>query len=370
MHFRPIAAILFAATILAHGFPGLADPPRCASSSDVLRVALGTQIDGTVARLATATAPDGAMAIALRVLPRRSRGVTRVHFGVLDANGAWTTPLHEITNFPARLDGPIALVSSHETHRVLVAGTRALRSIELSTDHDPVISTIASPTRFADRVAVFASVGDHFRLAWNTPHGIEMRDLAATGPLAGDTRTARVPERTNVVSLAAGPDDTTGLVMRTAARRYVIATFPREGAFHWSGNAPAGCSRHFCAGVQLRGTTDGFLATWVNRRDHDGLATPGAWALDARGHGRGGRHEFLPMAHGVAVSGPHGEPFAIQLARPIVLRGAAAPIAIASPAEGSHALPRVVDAFAADETLTVTAVWDDASITVSRVTCP
>ncbi|MEI8258910.1 MAG: hypothetical protein WCJ30_24845 [Deltaproteobacteria bacterium] len=235
---------------------------------------------------------------------------------------------------------------------------------------EAVVTRIATTTVHADRVGVFASMGDRFRLAWNTPAGIELRDLPADGPLTAAVRTARVPERTGVVSLTTGPDDVTGLVMQTSARRYVIATIDREGRFHWSGNAPAGCSRHFCAGVQLHAAPGGFLATWVNRRDREGLATSGAWSLDARGHGRGGRHEFLPMVRGVAVAGPHGEPLVVQLARPIVLRGTLAPIAITEGPAGSHAQPRAIDTIVRDDAMHVIATWDDASLTIARVTCP
>ncbi len=327
-------------------------------------------LTGMSVRVATLPESEGALSVALRVMPRRGRGTTRVYVGTLDAHGAWTTPPREVTSFPARIDGPIGLAASNGARRVLVAGARVLRSVLLPASGEPVVTRIASATLHADRVAVFASMGDRFRLAWNTPRGIELQDLPVEEAPREPVRTARVPERTNVVSLTAGPDGVTGLVMQTAARRYVIATFDRDARFHWSGNAPAGCSQHFCAGVQLRPAPDGFLATWVNRRDRDGLATSGAWSLDPAGHGRGGRREFLPMVRGVAVAGPHGEPLVVQLSRPIVLRGAAVPIAITSAPAGSDALPRAIDTVVRDGALHVVAAWDDANLTVARVTCP
>ena len=369
MDLRPIAAVLIATALMAYPSRAHADPPQCATTEDAIRVALQMPLDGSISRIATLPEPDGSLFVALRVLPRRARGTTRVLAGAFDAHGTWTTPLHEITTFPARLDGPIGIAAANGTHRVLIAGTRALRSVQLPPSGDPVVANISSSTRFADRVAAFTSLGDRFRLAWTTPHGVEVRDLPADGPLVADAHNAQAPERTRVVSIAPGPDDGTGLVMQTSARRYYIATLTHEGRFQWSGNAPAGCSRHFCAGVQLHASPGGFVATWVNRRDRDGLATPGAWTLDARGHGRGGRHEFLPMVRGMGIAGPHGEPLALQFARPLVLRGAAAPIAVASPPEGSRALPRVVDTFVRDESLVIAAAWDDGAITVSRVSC-
>lgn len=351
--------------------PARADPPACHVDPAVVRAPLPFTIANTSVRIAAVAESSGALSVALRVMPRRGRGTTQVYAGSLDAHGAWTVPPRPVTSFPARVDGAIGLVAMGDSHRVLVAGTGVLRSVQLPASGEPVVTSIAATTPRADRIAVFAAMPGHFRLAWNTPRGIELRDIPVLDSEPPEAaHTAHVPDGTNVVSLAAGPDGVTGLVMRTSARRHVIATVDRAGRFHWSGNAPAGCRQHFCPAVQLHPAPGGFLATWLNRRDRDGLSVPGAWSLDAGGHGRGGRHEFLPMVHGVPVAGPHGEPLVLQLARPIVLRGASAPIAITPAPAGSLAQPGALGTIVHDEALYVLAAWNDASLSIVRVTCP
>jgi hypothetical protein len=360
-----LAMTCLVATSAAH-----ADPPACRVEGSVVRVRMPSPLDGSISQIASIAVAEDRTMVVMRVLPRRPRGVTRVLVGTFDDSGTWTEPPHEITNFPARLDGAIAIARSGEWTRVLVAGARTLRSVRWHGSDPPAVTNLSSATRFADRVASFTSLGDRFRLVWTTPRGLEVQDIAADDSADGTVGRVRVPERTRVASIAGGPEETTGLVMQTSARRYVIATLDADARFHWTGNAPAGCSQHFCAGVQLHAAPHGFVATWLNRRGRDGLATPGGWALDANGHGIGGRREFLAMRRGLAIAGPTGEPLALQLARPVVLRGAAAPIAIAdTESHPSRVRPYVAGASPHGTTLAIIVGWDDGSLTQSRVRC-
>ncbi len=388
MGFRSLVAIAVACSICVHVTLAWSDPPACRVEGETLTIrpdgssssqspastapARGrsrTPTPPRVTQLATLRATDDATTVVMRVLPRAARGATRVLAGVFDANGAWSTPLHEITSFPARVDGPIGIAAANGTTRVLVAGVRALRSVQWRDGETATITNVASTTRFASRVASFASHGDHFTLAWHVPNGLEYQALPADTESTEALHHLRVPEGARVIDIAAGPSNTLGLVMQTSARRYYVATIDSNGRFHWTGNAPAGCSQHFCAGVRLRPAPSGWVAVWLNRRGRDGLATPGAWALDADGHGIGGRREFLPMLRGEGIAGPAGEAFALQLARPMILRGASAPIVVTAREADSTARPRVVESVVDDGALRVSAWWDDGAVTVARVRC-
>jgi hypothetical protein len=122
--------------------------------------------------------------------------------------------------------------------------------------------------------------------------------------------------------------------------------------------------------VSLVSAPGGYVAAWRNRPAHDGLSVPGAWALDARGHVRGrAATTFIPMARGVVIAGPRGQALALQLGRPIVLRGGERPIAVPTAGEAGGERPVQACAWVEGDAIEVVSATRSGRVVVARVRC-
>ncbi len=316
---------------------------------------------------------DGAW-IAIRASTTGRRGTTSMivgRVGRIDAastasptnESPVTTPLQRGRSWRVaalRADGGVASV-------IIARGrNQSLVRVRLA-DGSAQTSVIASPRgRWRGSVPT-TTQGDAFVRIWNgVDHALVQRIAAVDGSVV-DSHDVRLPHGDVVTYARAIDDSNLALVVRTPGGRYVIARFGQDSRLHWTGNGPGGCVDNRCPEVRLRGSGSAIVATWEGPRTDDGLRTYGGRALDALGHSRGPAVNFVPMVHGVVVNGPQGQPLALQLGVPIVIRGTERPIAV------SHAphvpMPVLADALADATGLDVVALASDGSIALSRMRC-
>ena len=355
--------------------PALADtlrPARCESGAAAAPLDLG--VPGVVTQLAAVRDGDRVV-VAVRVLsaPRVRVRQTRIVVGEIGADGAWAIAPREIALLAGRIDGPLAIAASGAARRVLFETQRSVRSVIIgaSPEEDVAVDLVA-PGRRMLRIPVFTAAAEGFTLIWRGASSATPQSLPLTGAAANPADTSRLPFRTIVVGAARGPAGATGLVIRTSSRRYYVAIVHGDGRFAWSHNAPGGCERGRCPALTLVPAPDGYVAAWANRPDVDRLSLPGARALDSDGHVRGSAVGLLPMAHGVVVTGPLGQPMALQLGRPIVLRGGVRPIALSAPSPLPEGYPTIARGWIASDLgpgLEIVSSTRAGAIVFARVRC-
>lgn len=313
-------------------------PVRCEPATVLpRRVSLGHP--GVVARIAAVRDSDRIVIAARMFLPSSVRE-SRIVVGELNPDGEWTIAPRVVARIPGHRDGALEVSARTGMRQVLFTVGHTLHAVTLGPDpeHDR-IETLSCPMPGRRWTPVIAPNADGFLVVWSRPDTAVLQQLPlAPGPTDRPV-TVRLPRRTMVTSAACGEDGTTALVVRTSARRFYIATVDARGRLSWPGTAPAGCDHGRCPSVTLLSAPGGYLAAWNARPTPDGLSVLCARPIDHHGHVRGRTVTFIPMVRGVPVVGPQGQALALQLGRPLILRGGMRPVAVLSPPDESPEMP-------------------------------
>lgn len=348
---RPLLGSLCLAAIIAVPRVALAQArptPTPGPACSTARAPVYASVSLMGALHTAAVLPQGnSLWIATRMLPPAGarRFGSRVVLTRIEPDATTSYGPRVVAQSPGSDTGPVVLTLPRDATADTVPAVWLARGVT-AVRVQPLASTAAPGT---DPTAVFRSPvrgmqappllatdapgeGDgSVTLVWRrSEHTWSQRVALTAEPALLRAQHFSMPGRTITVAAARThePEETLVLVARTSARRYVLARALPTGRLAWTGLGPAGCDRGRCPAVSLTPAHEGVLAHWFGRQAPDRLAQLGARALTDQGHPRGAPREFLPMAEPVAIAGPVGEPFAVQLGHPSVLRGTRRPIAL------------------------------------------
>ncbi len=342
------------------------DPPR------TLPLALSR--GARPARIALARGPDGALWVAVRLVPgpgaRRAR--TTILGGAVSPDGArWTAGPFELASLPGRADLPIAIAAHARGATVLIARPRATLLREIPRDGPPTESIEWGPPPRASGPPLIDAQGAIFSVLWRGPARLSLQSGDANRPVDS------VPRWRHVRRAGSLGGDGLSAVVALSEQSAAVVHALRSGATRLTvidggtvssriTNA-AHCSDR-CTLLEVRSIPRGALSLYtIPVRGERALFRH--WASRITLDGTSHTTPSIPIVRALAAPGGLGRDALVQIARPLVLRGIARPVGL--PLDPS--IRTIPDAIAThserDESFLVVGAHRPGALSIARARC-